>query len=145
MTPPAASIAISRERGAKSRRQFLDENPESSQRYRQRGWRLSPSPLTTASSGLGLMLLLGSLPKKRLETSLTIRGYEWNHRPRRIFIDVQFVDLRVAEYFSTEAGVRVLRKISWKSSSKRARVREIVEVDTPKERVDLGGCLGSRK
>ena len=42
--------------------------------------------------------------------------------------------------FSTGSGV--LRKLSWKSFSKRARVRVVVEVD----RVDFGGgCLGSRK
>ena len=36
----------------------------------------SSAPINNTS--LGLMLLLGSLPMKKLETSLTIRGYEWH-------------------------------------------------------------------
>ena len=47
----------------------------------------------------GLMLLLGSSPMKKSETSLTIslRGYEWNHRPRRILMHVRLFDLGIAE------------------------------------------------
>src|ERR1700676_1772453 len=67
MTPPAVSIP--RDKGAISRRRrscvFSDVSPE-----RMAAW--TAAPYVTASSGL--MLLWDSLPLKKSDTSLTIRG-----------------------------------------------------------------------
>ena len=46
---------------------------------------------------VGVDALIGLLADEEVFTSLTIRRYEWNHRPRRNFMHLRLFDLGIAE------------------------------------------------
>ena len=116
MTPPAVSIPSERgETSSKSKScVFSEVSPE-----RMAAW--TAAPYATASSGL--IDLLGSLPLKKSDTSLTMRGIRVEPPTRTISCTLPLSIFESRRTFST--GSRVLRKRSWHSSSKRARVREV--------------------
>ena len=74
-----SAISIPREKGATSSRRRYSIFPEASAE-RMAASTAAPQAMVTS----GLRLLLNSLPAlKNSETSLTIEGIRWNHRPRR--------------------------------------------------------------
>ena len=108
MTPPAVSIP--RERGGNLEKKIL----ESSQRSRRRGWRLDCKAIGESLIRVDA-LLLGSLPSKKSETSLTIHGVRVE--PLTKMISWMF-DLSILESWRTfSTGSRVLRNRSWHSST----------------------------
>ena len=105
MTPPAVSIAIPRER---------ERNVEKTRILsllrgitRENGG-LDNGTITIDDSliRVGVDALVGHLTDGK---GLTIRGYEWNHRPRLVFMDVRVTLSTLAR--STETMNRGLRRV----------------------------------